>query len=81
MFKKHMTPLGKGGQLHAHQGKGSQSQVLPSRHALSTLTQGNVGDRTMNNYAKSTPMAAPQPDMSGTAMPAFPSGGGYGGGS
>lgn len=79
MFKKHMTPIGgKKGQLVKHDGKGSQSQVLPSRHALSTLTAGNVGDRTMQNYAKATPMAAPQADMAGTDMPAFPGAGDMG---
>ena len=76
MFKKHMTPLGKGGQLIKNAGKGSQEQVLPSRSALSTLTSGNVGDRTMNNYAKATPMAAPAADPTGNAMGPFtPSGG------
>ena len=73
MFKKHMTPLTKGGQLTKHAGKGSQSQVLPSRSALSTLTSGNVGDRTMQNYAKATPMANPAPDPNGDTMGAFPS--------
>ena len=72
VFKKDLTPLGKGGAIHKHAGKGSQSQVLPSRHALNTLTQGNVGDRTMQNYGKATPMANTSPDPSGDAMGQFP---------
>jgi type II secretory pathway component PulK len=36
-------------------GKGSQQQVLPSRHALNTLTRGDVVNRSLGNYAKNTP--------------------------
>jgi hypothetical protein len=36
-------------------GKGSQQQILPSRHALNTLTQGDVVNRSLNNYSKNTP--------------------------
>lgn len=61
MFKKHMTPLRKGGQIDTHKGKGASEQTLPSRSALSTLTQGDPGARTMQNYAKATPMANPAP--------------------
>lgn len=68
--KKNLTPIGKGG-ITKHAGKGSSAQVLPNRSSISTLTAGNVGDRTMNNYAKSTPMAQPQADVAGTAMPSF----------
>ncbi len=51
-----------------HVGKGASEQVLPSRHALQTLTQGDPLQRTMNNYAKATPMANPDaesPDIFG----------------
>lgn len=71
VFKKHLTPIGRGG-ITKHSGKGSQSEVLPSRHALNTLTAGNVSDRTMQNYAKATPMANPSPDPNGDAMGQFP---------
>jgi hypothetical protein len=63
MFKKHMTPLGKGGQLVKHAGKGSNEQQLPSRSAMQTLTSGDPGARTMQNYAKMTPtIGAPTPE-------------------
>jgi hypothetical protein len=64
VFKKHLTPIGKGG-ITKHAGKGASEQVLPSRHALSTLTAGNPADRTMNDYAKQTPMANPNADSPG----------------
>lgn len=38
-----------------HAGKGAREQVLPSRHALNTLTGGDPAARTMNDYAKATP--------------------------
>lgn len=41
--------------IHRHVGKGATEQVLPSRGALNTLTQGDPMQRTMNNYAKATP--------------------------
>lgn len=62
MLKKHMTPLRKGGQLDAHKGKGASEQVLPSRGAVSSLTSGSPDQRTMQNYAKATPMANPMSD-------------------
>lgn len=68
MFKKHMTPLRKGGQLVRNAGKGAVEQTLPSRSALSSLTHGDPSQRTMNNYAKATPMANPDmesPDIFG----------------
>lgn len=62
MFKKHMTPLGKGGQLVKHAGKGASEQQLPSRSAMQTLTAGDPATRTMQDYAKVTPnMGAPGP--------------------
>lgn len=62
VFKKHLTPLRKGGQIDKHTGKGATQQTLPSRHAMQTLTQGDPGQRTMNNYAKATPLANPEVD-------------------
>jgi len=58
-FKKDLTPLRKGGRIDKHAGKGATEQTLPSRHALNTLTQGDPGQRTMQNYAKATPLANP----------------------
>ena len=68
VFKKNLTPLSKRGQINVHQGKGAIEQTLPSRSAMSTLTQGDPGQRTMNNYAKATPMGSPDmetPDIQG----------------
>jgi hypothetical protein len=59
MFKKHMTPLTKGGTLHKHKGKGSQMAPMPDRRQISQLAQ--PGQQSMNDYAKATPMAQPQP--------------------
>lgn len=50
--------------VHRHTGKGSTEQRLPNRHAMNTLTQGDVSSRTMNDYAKATPGADdPAPDV------------------
>lgn len=63
MFKKHMTPLTKGGTLTKHAGKGSKSGTL-----MSGLGQNNLNPATTTNaqsigdYAKATPMAQPTPD-------------------
>lgn len=62
VLKKHLTPLSKRGSINMNAGKGATEQVLPSRSALSTLTSGDPMQRTMQNYAKSTPMANPQAD-------------------
>ncbi len=70
-LKKHLTPIGKGG-ITKHSGKGSMSQAVP-KGQLQTLTPGAPLDRTMNTYAKATPMANPVPS---TGMPtASPIGG------
>lgn len=58
-FKKNLTALSRGGQINVHAGKGSSAQVLPNRHALNTLTQGDPAQRTIQQYAKATPMANP----------------------
>lgn len=44
-----------------HQGKGSKSQMLPSRHALDTLTKGDPSQRTLGMYSKLTPIGAGAP--------------------
>ncbi len=66
MFKKHMTPLSKGGQKIKNIGKGSNEQMLPSRSAMQTLTAGDPATRTMQDYAKVTPpIGAPDTPMPG----------------
>lgn len=62
MFKKHMTPLSKGGQLVAHKGKGSQQAGMPSRHQIGGMA-GGAGP-SMNDYAKASPMGLPTPGQS-----------------
>ena len=47
---------GRSGAIHKHAGKGATEQVLPSRGAVNTLTQGDPLQRTMQNYAKASPM-------------------------
>jgi hypothetical protein len=71
VFKKNLTPLTKGGQITVHKGKGAVEQTLPSRGAMSTLTPRNP-TATMNNYAKATPMGAPDmnsPDINDMSTP------------
>jgi hypothetical protein len=63
MFKKHMTPLTKGGARHVHKGKGSQQAPMPDRGQISQLAQ--PGTNSINDYAKATPMAQPAPDPDG----------------
>lgn len=53
VFKKHLTAVGKAGQIVKHQGKGAVAQPL-------TGTASGGGASTMNDYAQATPMAAPQ---------------------
>lgn len=58
MFKKDLTPIGRGG-ITKHAGKGSQAADMPSRRALTALASApNAG---LNDYAKATPMAQPAP--------------------
>lgn len=61
--KKHLTPLTKRGQITTNVGKGAAEQTLPSRSAVSTLTNGDPGQRTMQNYSKATPLANPNTDV------------------
>jgi hypothetical protein len=65
--KKHLTPIGRGGGIKMQRGKGATEQHLPSRSAMDTLTSPTTGGRTMNNYAKATPMGAPTADTPDTA--------------
>jgi hypothetical protein len=63
--KKDLTPLSKGGAITKHAGKGSQMATLPNRNTLSSLAK--PANQSMNNYAKATPMGAPQPSAPGLA--------------
>ena len=77
MLKKHMSPIGKGGQLVKQAGKGASEQMLPSRSAMQTLTAGDPATRTMQDYSKVTPtIGAPGPGSG----PAPGGDGSYGGG-
>lgn len=62
VFKQNLTPLSKGGAIHKHKGKGSQQTAMPDRNEISSLAK--PANQSINNYAKATPMAAPQPDPS-----------------
>jgi hypothetical protein len=53
MFKKHMTPLTKGGKLDNSPDKGSSQRTLPG-----AATGG--GPASFQSYGKATPMAQPQ---------------------
>lgn len=59
---KHLTPLHKNGSVEKHVGKGAREQVLPHRGALNTLTSGSTMGRTMNDYAKASPLNNPADD-------------------
>ncbi len=62
MMKGHMTPFkvhAKTGQTIKQTGKGAVEQVLPHKNAMATLHPGDVNDRSVNQYAKATPMAGP----------------------
>lgn len=68
VFKKNLSPLSKRGPIHTHMGKGAVQQTLPHPAAMQTLTAGSPMQRTMNDYAKATPMANPSmetPDIQG----------------
>jgi hypothetical protein len=74
MFKKHMTPLTKGGSTTVHQGKGSQQAPFPNRREISGLAGGNG---SINDYAKASPAAQPQanPVMPGPGSGGWPGNG------
>jgi hypothetical protein len=38
-----------------NKGKGSKSEMLPSRSAMTQLTRGDPAQRTIGQYAKKTP--------------------------
>jgi hypothetical protein len=69
MFKKHMTPLTKGGSLMNHKGKGSSQASMPNRKQIGSLA--NSPDSSINDYSKATPMAQPSPS---SAVPGVGSG-------
>lgn len=58
MMRHQMTPLSHGGARTVHAGKGSRQAPMAARQAV---TQPPGAPPTMNNYAKATPAAAPQP--------------------
>ena len=65
VFKKHLTPLTKGGTITKHAGKGSQSGRLQSAgNNLNPATTSNM--QSINDYSKATPMAAPTPPATAT---------------
>lgn len=55
MSVKDYSKTAKEGSLPAKQ---VAHEMLLSRHSMSQITGGNSWDRTMNNYAKQTPMDA-----------------------
>ena len=77
--KSSMTPFSKGGSVTSHVGKGATEQPLEGG-AMSTLTPGDPASRSMNNYAKATPMANPAPSTGGGGYGSDGSGGSYSGG-
>lgn len=48
-------------QIHVGAGKGNQIEMLPSRHALATITGGDPAHRSLGWYAKLTPSGAGAP--------------------
>lgn len=61
MFKKQITPLTKGGQVHVHAGKGARSAPLRPQGNNPAPAGGVAPPQpvTPNNYAKSTPPSTP----------------------
>lgn len=62
VFKQNLTPLSKKGPVHKHKGKGSEQAPMPNRNELTSLSK--PAGQSINDYAKATPMAQPQPDPS-----------------
>jgi len=54
VFQKDLTPLGKGGAVKKHKGKGSSQAPMASRDQIKSLSRPPTN--TMNDYAKATPM-------------------------
>lgn len=46
-----------------HKGKGTKQEILPSRHALNTLTRGDPAQRTMGQYGKASPAMEESPSV------------------
>jgi hypothetical protein len=44
-----------GKKIIRHAGKGSKNELLPSRGALTRITQGDPSERSINGYAKRVP--------------------------
>ena len=65
--KKDLTPLSKGGAIHKHAGKGSSMAPMPSRGTIKQLQQPATNG--INNYAKASPMGAPQPSPGSSPVP------------
>jgi hypothetical protein len=59
VFKKHLTPIGKGGKIVKHVGKGATEKTLPNS------ASGGFSSN-MNDYAAATPMANPAADAPDT---------------
>jgi hypothetical protein len=76
--KKSLTPFSPGGSVTSHVGKGATEQPLEGG-AMSTLAPGDPASRSMNDYAKATPMAQPPAGPMGGGANGD-SGGNYGGG-
>ena len=74
MFKKHMTPLARGGQTIVHKGKGSQQAGMPDRSQINGLATAPG----INNYAKATPMGQSSPGQPPGGLPNGPPGIGTG---
>ena len=66
---------GKGTKIVRHEGKGATQELLPSRHALNTLTGGSPSDRSMNEYAKATPDIEEAPEATMSPLTAMTPGG------
>lgn len=64
VLKKHLTPLTKGGTITKHKGKGSRAS-LSGAGPSDGVTGGDSFSRSINDYAKQTPMANPTPDSDG----------------
>lgn len=60
--------LGGGPKTLAQKGKGSVMEMLPNRHAMSQLVKGSPEQRSLNNYAKLTPVGAGAPSDYGGIM-------------
>jgi hypothetical protein len=57
-----------------HTGKGSEQELLPHRRALASLVKGDPSRRTMNDYAKATPIGAGGLDPTSIMAMLHPSG-------